>query len=692
MFLLTASATQNCAPGGIIGQQQGIPQLSVSQQPQYSHVPGPGMQTVTSLPPTFQQVLPTSSVVLPANSLPASLTSMPPPTLVSQAPAQGMVSSANAGGLVIPVSYSTSLNPVPMVTSLSTTPLLSVGSGPPPHSTPPGQLDASGGLLPNATLPPPILQVSTAPGMNQYAATTNDPFLTNTNLAGGQPTQVIVGQQALTPVGMSLAGGTPQMAPQFASPVPNSIAPPINTLQPGVQFVSQQQIPAAGQPPPPPAYYGQFTGTASLPMSLPATATYTVTPTTYAIATSGYAYNMGPPKDDAGQPPPPPPQQAPPSQSPVPPPQQPPKRRFTEEKPEEKVPENLLGYQHGPPHLANMIASGPPPSVVSSQQQCPVSQSFSQPVVTVTQTTQGYDDFRTQGFPNPPPVNQPAFVTPPPPPPPSHSPSPERSEVDKHLMPPPPPPGSKRSSQHQSASESQEQRKKMKGALGSVAVYGSDDEEDDSSSPNRQQQQRAAPFNQPGSSNSNFVQQNQPSPPPPSSLSTNHFDQYLQGQIPTTSPQQHQPQQQPPLTPHGQYSPPDPNNPVPYQSCSSPTNFAAKQPAQQQQPQSTNPRNSYEQILSSQPSQFGMPRPLGQSTFTTTSMPTSQAYLPQQQQQPQPPQFNGHAPAVATNPGYLQQFASQPPPSQQFSNQPSTAQPPPFQPPPPGMSFWMSPT
>lgn len=86
----------------------------------------------------------------------------------------------------------------------------------------------------------------------------------NTNLAGGQPTQVIVGQQALTPVGMSLAGGTPQMAPQFASPVPNSIAPPINTLQPGVQFVSQQQIPAAGQPPPPPAYYGQVSQASEL--------------------------------------------------------------------------------------------------------------------------------------------------------------------------------------------------------------------------------------------------------------------------------------------------------------------------------------------------------------------------------------------------------------------------------------------
>lgn len=89
----------------------------------------------------------------------------------------------------------------------------------------------------------------------------------------------------------------------------------------------------------------QFSGSAaSLPMSLPAAATYTVAPTTYAITTTGYAYNVGPPKDDSVQPPPPPPHHAPPSQSPVPP-QQPPKRRFTEEKPEDKIPENLLGYQ-----------------------------------------------------------------------------------------------------------------------------------------------------------------------------------------------------------------------------------------------------------------------------------------------------------------------------------------------------------
>ncbi|ELU06038.1 hypothetical protein CAPTEDRAFT_219908 [Capitella teleta] len=83
------------------------------------------------------------------------------------------------------------------------------------------------------------------------------------------------------------------------------------------------------------------------------------------------------------------------------------KRRFTEEKFEEKLPpENLLGYQHGPPHLANLVTSHKAPYDERLQQQ----QNGARPSM------------------------------PPPPPPPLGSIKGQGQTLDKQLMPPPPPP------------------------------------------------------------------------------------------------------------------------------------------------------------------------------------------------------------------------------------------------------------
>nr|ACH87543.1 splicing factor 1 K-like RNA-binding domain protein [Platynereis dumerilii]ACH87547.1 splicing factor 1 K-like RNA-binding domain protein [Platynereis dumerilii] len=117
-----------------------------------------------------------------------------------------------------------------------------------------------------------------------------------------------------------------------------------------------------------------------------------------------------------------------------------PKRRFTEEKQEEKMPENLLGYEGSPP-----------------------------PQTVVTSSPSYGEEHRMM-------------------PPPPHSPG--KMDRDKQLMPPPPPPPN----QMRPPSNGEPDRKRLKGSLGSVSAYGSDEEDDDVHSTMRQHQRDAAKY------------------------------------------------------------------------------------------------------------------------------------------------------------------------------------------------------
>lgn len=140
------------------------------------------------------------------------------------------------------------------------------------------------------------------------------------------------------------------------------------------------------------------------------------------------------------------------------------KRRFTEEKLEEKVPENLLGYEHGPPHLANLVVQGPPPQDVQNTgskhpvYQPHVSEMYSgaqmvssspQPVYTTTIISAPADD-RNSPYAR-------------------YTPDPPGDNTDKQLMPPPPLPASLKRSSYEKPGGSD--RKKSK-------EYGEEDEED----------------------------------------------------------------------------------------------------------------------------------------------------------------------------------------------------------------------
>ncbi|XP_046574321.1 KH homology domain-containing protein 4-like [Haliotis rubra] len=687
---LFAGIQQTSLPGNtLFTHQPGITTFSHLQQQPLAQVAAPGVQQIGHHPgmmaPHMIPVSTPTSVVMSGASLNSTLTNLTPSALITPAP--GLTVSSGGPALVLP----TSLAPVPVVTSMpvSATPI--VAAGPPAPTTVSSQMEAaaavvSAGLLPNTSLPPPMLQAQAVPTPSTYdVPITESQFLGAAAVNGGQPTHVILSQppqpvtvQVAAPQLATPLGGPGQVATSLGgtalAPGAAPLGPAGGPLGPGVQLMTQTGLPPPGIPPPagPPIgqpqphqpFYTQYGPVSSgQPYCMVTSPMMCSSPAaTYTVATSGYSYS-------------------------VPLKEEPHKRRFTEEKQEEKIPENLLGYQHGPPHLTNLMTSGPPPPATMVSAALPIGQAF--PPTSLSDDGRPYTSQANNG------------VVMAPPPTSVH----DRPEADKHLMPPPGVKGVKRSHSGQGTPDTE---KKSKTNLG-YEEDGDENKRRGTQPPpppppdverehaelleqehrehlEREREQRDFynphfPGGKPQSFRSGSPQgpprQSPPAPPPP------HFEQINQQQISPFEQYTQNPQEQfgqagqPPPPQFEQYPPPPQQfhhqQQIPTFSVSTSQSMPHfhQSPPSPQPPysQAPNIRPPEAQMIISQHSQIQPPPP------------------PSQQSQGLQPQFQSNQPfpPMPQN-GYSQQFVSQ-------QSQPPLPPPPPPPPqsqfPPPGMQYWV---